>query len=207
MKLSKLEGIRLLEDLEFPINKLIDTNLLNNDSQILKNGISVRTSPKEDFNNNVYLPSIHNCKKLNEIYDFIKQNERQYNIIIHETVKPEYIGSVSQYNNYFETKMSIELFNSFQERKDEIIKNRVEIPVIGGRLFISKLKMSENNEQDFKLFSKVIKYLSNVPFETYDIEFVIQNDEVIFTDLTIKDTNECNKIIDKELYKCRNFGR
>ncbi len=175
----------MLQILEFPTVKSIDPNLLDENSQILKQGLSVRTSPKKNRENNVYLPSIHNCTDLNELREFINQYQSQYHMIVHPTVKPEQIGSISRYQAG-EDKVVIEIFKDFETRKKGIIENRATVPVMGNRFAISQLEMQEKKEDEFKIFGKVIKEVSDMPFETYDAEFVVQNGQVLFTDLTIQ---------------------
>lgn len=188
MKMTKLEGLQLLECLKLPtVNRLDIGQIL--DGQIpLDQGLSVRVSPKgSTFDRNVYLPSIHNCSDINEIKAFIDAH-KNYNIFAHYTVNPEVIGSISKLEH---TKsVIIETYRNFYERKKEIIDNRVVIPIICDKLWISKMEILKKDEKDFKNFKKVILLLNNIPFGQYDIEYVIQNDEVIFTDLTLPDFKE-----------------
>ena len=188
MKMSKLEGIQLLENLKLPtINRLDIGQIL--DGQIpLNEGVSVRVSPKgNSFDRNVYLPSIHNCDDIDAIKEFIYMH-KNYNIFAHYTVKPEVIGSISKLEH---TKsIVIETYRDFNERKIGIIDNRVTIPIMFDRLWISKMEILKKDVNDFKNFKKVILLLNNIPFEQYDIEYVIQDGEVIFTDLTLPDIKE-----------------
>lgn len=187
MKMSKKEGLEMLKILDFPTVQLIDTNLLDENSHVLREGLSVRTSPKSDAQNNVYLPSIHNCRDLNKIREFIREYQRDYHIIVHKTVKPEMLGSVSKYQlSAGNENLVIELFKNFEERKNERIKNRVILPVMGERIMASELQMQEKNEEDFGVFSKVIQGVRKMPFQTYDAEFVLENGKICFTDLTIQ---------------------
>lgn len=48
----------------------------------------------------------------------------------------------------------------------------------------------KKDENDFKNFKKIILFIKDIPFKQYDIEYVIQNGEVIFTDLTLPDAKE-----------------
>lgn len=68
----------------------------------------------------------------------------------------------------------------------KIIDNRDIISIICDRIGISKMEMLKKDENDFKNFKKVILLLSDMPFEQYDIEYVIQNREVILTIIKIK---------------------
>lgn len=141
MKISKREGLEILHMLDIPSVKLIDPNLLDENSSVLKEGLSVRLSPKENRNNNVYLPSIHNQTNLIEIREFIRKYQRQYNIIVHKTVRPEIIGSVSKYQlSPEDEKLVIELFENFQDRTDGRVDNRAILPILGGRIMICRIK-------------------------------------------------------------------
>lgn len=185
MKTSKIEGLKMLKILDFPTVEPIDPNLLDENSQVLKQGLSVRTSPKEDRENNVDLPSIHNCTDLKELRNFIEEHKNEYNIIVHKTVKPKQIGSVSRYEIGTD-RLIIEIFEDFEKRKHGIIKNRVTLPVMGERFAISQLQMDKNDPQEFKVFSDVIKEVKYMPFKKFDAEFVIEDEKVLFTDLTIQ---------------------
>ncbi len=140
MKMSKKEGLQMLNMLKVPSVELIDPNLLDDNSGILKEGLSVRISPKENMQNNVYLPSIHNQTNLSEIREFMGKYQRDFNIIVHKTVKPEIIGSVSKYQlSPEDEKLVIELFKDFKDRAEGRIKNRAILPVAGGRIMVSRI--------------------------------------------------------------------
>ena len=174
----------MLKLLGLPTIKQIDPNLLDQNSQVLKEGLSVRTSPKKDLSNNVYLPSIHNCTDLNELREFIEDYQNEYNIIVHKTVTPNQIGSVSRYEAGTE-KVIIEDFEDFEKRSKGIVKNRMVIPILGEKLMVSRLQMQETDSEDFILFSKVLKEVKYMPLKKFDIEFVSEDEKILFTDLTI----------------------
>ncbi len=175
----------MLQILDFPTIEQIDSNLLDENSQVLKEGLSVRTSPKKDLTSNVYLPSIHNCTDLNELRKFIEEYKNEYHIIVHKTVKPKQIGSVSRYEVGAD-KLVIEIFEDFEKRKQGIIKNRVTLPVMGEKFAISQLQIDNEDPQEFKVFSNVIKEVRYMPFKKFDAEFVVEDGKVLFTDLTIQ---------------------
>ena len=175
----------MLQILDFPTIEQIDSNLLDENSQVLKEGLSVRTSPKKDLTSNVYLPSIHNCTDLNELRKFIEEYKNEYHIIVHKTVKPKQIGSVSRYEVGAD-KLVIEIFEDFENRKQGIIKNRVTLPVMGEKFAISQLQIDNEDPQEFKVFSNVIKEVRYMPFKKFDAEFVVEDGKVLFTDLTIQ---------------------
>lgn len=185
MEMSKIEGLKMLKILDFPTVEPIDPNLLDENSQVLKQGLTVRTSPKRNLPDNAYLPSIHNCTDLKELRKFIEEHRNEYHIIVHKTVKPEQIGSVSRCEIGAD-KVIVEIFEDFEKRKDGIIKNRVTFPVMGEKFRIDQLQMEEKNEQEFKVFSKVIKDVKYMPFKKFDAEFVVEGGKVLFTDLTIQ---------------------
>lgn len=188
MKMSKLEGIQILEKLKLPTINRLDIGKILNGQIPLNEGVSVRVSPKgSSFDRNVYLPSIHNCDDIEAIKEFIDMH-KNYNIFAHYTVKPEVIGSISKLEH---TKsIVIETYRDFNERKIGIIDNRITIPIMFDRLWISKMEILKKDVNDFKNFKKVIWILNNIPFEQYDIEYVIQDGEVILTDLTLPDVKE-----------------
>ena len=173
----------MLKLLGLPTIEQIDPNLLDENSEILKQGLSVRTSPKKDLSDNVYLPSIHNCTDLNELRAFIKEHQSEYHIIVHKTITSQ-IGSVSRYEAGTE-KVIIENFEDFEKRKQGIIKNRMIVPILGERFMVNDLQLQETNEQDFKLFSKVLQEVKYMPFKKFDMEFVAEDGKILFTDLTI----------------------
>ncbi len=70
------------------------------------------------------------------------------------------------------------------------------IPMIGGRWFISKLSMAKENKEDFKNFSKVVMLIKDIPFVEYDMEYVVEDGNVIFTDLTLPGTKTISYLKD-----------
>lgn len=190
MKVTKLEGIKLLETFNLPTVERLDISKIITGEISIENGISVRVSPKSKSSRwNVYLPSIHNCKSKEEVGRFVQENSF-YEVFAHETVKPELIGSISRMEK--NDSVVIETYKNFEQRKKEIVNNRMVIPFYADRLWISHLKLLKEDKEDFKNFRKVIMYLKDIPFAQYDMEYVIQNGEVIFTDLTLPDDKEYN---------------
>ncbi len=190
MHLNKKEGISLLQEFGLPTVRTIEaTDLMENKSD-LKSGLSVRLSPKSSSERNVMLPSIHNCRDINVINGFISKNQDKYDIIIHKTVKPQVIGSISKLK--FRESIVIETFKNFENRKKGIIDNRVIIPLLGDKMYISKLEMLRKDKVDYNNFRKVIILLNDIPFEEYDMEFVIEDGDVVFTDLTLPNNREYN---------------
>lgn len=185
MKMSKIEGLNMLKILDFPTVEQIDPNLLDENSQVLKQGLSVRTSPKKDMAYNTDLPSIHNCTNLHELRSFIQEHKSEYYTIVHKTVTPEAIGSISRFEAGMD-KLSIETYEDFGKRKHGIIKNRVTVPIMGEKFAIGQLEMQEEKPEDFRIFSQVIRDVKYLPFKEYDAEFVVQDGKVVFTDLTIQ---------------------
>ena len=117
-----------------------------------------------------------------------KNKNGKYEIFAHKTVKPDVLGSVSKLE--YTNSIIMETYNDFSDRKNEIIRNRMIIPINNDKIWVSHLKMSKNDPEDFKSFKKVIMYLKDIPFRQYDMEYVIQDGDVIFTDLTLPDERE-----------------
>lgn len=189
MKLNKKEGIEFLQAFNIPTIETINIDELVTQQYPIKKGISIRTSRQCGSNEeNIDLPSIHNCKDREEIKRFISTYRREYSIFAHETVQPEIIGSVSKLN--YTNTIVLETYLNFKDRKEERIHNRMIIPLHGNKMIISKLEMLKEEPNEYKDFKKVIYLLEEIPFTSYDMEYVIQNREVIFTDLTIPDDME-----------------
>ena len=53
--------------------------------------------------------------------------------------------------------------------------------------------MAKENKEDFKNFSKVVMLTKDIPFDEYDMGYVVEDGNVIFTDLTLPDT-KTNKL-------------
>lgn len=188
--MNKLEGVKFLKAFKIPTVDLIDIPKLLLDENPIETGLSIRTSPKGKCERNVYLPSIHNCKSKEKIQDFIDMYDKKYNIFAHKTVQPEVIGSVSKLD--FRNSIVIETYEDFTKRKQEIIDNRMIIPMRGDKMLISRLEMLREEPKDYKNFRKVIYSLYDIPFTNYDMEYVIQDGEAIFTDLTLPENREYN---------------
>lgn len=190
LKINKKEGLLLLRKLELPTVELISHEKLTSDDVRIKIGLSVRLSPKKNCSSCVGLQSIHNCTDYKEITDFIEQNKKNNDIIVHKSVKTDIVGSISKL--LYRDSIILETYRNLEDRKNEIIGNRMVIPIIGGRLFISKLSMAKENKEDFKNFSKVVMLIKDIPFDEYDMEYVVEDGNVIFTDLTLPDTKTNN---------------
>ncbi len=198
MKISKLEGIKLLSKLNMPTVKLLDLRQILEGKEPLDEGISVRLSPKNKFVKwNVGLPSINRRTNLNEIREFVEMYEKQYIVFAHKSVIPESIGTLSK----LEDCLSIETYKSYEDKHDEIIDNRIIVPMLGDKMYISHMEMLREDKEDFKNFRKVLTYLKGIPFSQYEMEYVIENGDVVFMDFTVSDNREY------QVYKDFNDGR
>ena len=103
-----------------------------------------------------------------------------------EKRNPGASGTDYRYSEAGTDKLSIETYEDFGKRKKEIIKNRVTVPIMGEKFAVSQLEMQEENPEDFKLFSQVIRDVKYLPFKKYDAEFIVKDGKVVFTDLTIQ---------------------
>ena len=192
MKICKLDGIKMLQELGIPTVQLMDTSkIITGEIPIdIGNGISVRLSPKDkNVKWDVGLPSINRRKDILEVKEFIEKYRGKYNVFAHETVRPEILGTVSRYDD----ELIIETYEDYDKKHEQEIDNRVTIPVIGNRFFIDEMQLQKNDETDFKRFSKVIMYLRKIPFKVYDAEYVFQDGNVIFMDFTVPDEKKYNQ--------------
>ena len=198
MEISKLEGIKLLSELNMPTVKLLDIRQILEGKEPLKEGISVRLSPKSKLVKwNVGLPSINRRTNLDEISEFVEQYQNQYIVFAHKSVIPESIGTLSK----LEDCLAIETYKSYEDKHDEIIDNRIIVPMLGDKMHISRMEMLREDEQDFKNFRKVLMHLKGIPFSQYEMEYVIENGDVVFMDFTVANNREY------QAYKELNEGR
>ena len=195
MKLNKLDGIRFMQAFHIPTITFIPIASIKDGTYPMTKPLSIRTSPKSRQNKrNVNLPSIHHCTDRNKIKDFIAIQEKEYEVFAHETVKPEVIGSASFLTRQTGSRLILETYQDFAARKEEKIQNRIVIPYEGGHFIIPRLTMEKQDKQDFRNFIKVIRYLTGLPFPDYDMEYIIQDGKVLFTDLTMEHIQNDNMI-------------
>ena len=198
MKISKLEGIKLLSELNMPTVKLLDIRQILDRKEPLEEGISVRLSPKNKLVKwNGGLPSINRRTNLDEIREFVEQYQDQYIVFAHKSVIPESIGTLSR----LEKSLVIETYKSYEDKHDEIIDNRIVVPMLGNKMYISHMEMLRKDKQDFKNFKKVLMHLKGFPFSQYEMEYAIENDDVVFMDFTVANDREY------QVYKELNEGR
>lgn len=209
MKLNKLEGIHFFKKNHLPTVELLDISKLVNGEIPLEKGISVRLSPKLYSNiDNEHLPSIHHCQDLKQIQDFVAKYQGRYNILAHETVDPEVVGTISKVNLGDTTNLIIETSKTMEDRKHQIIDNRMTIPIMGSTFLFSKMEIQKETPEAKNNFFRVVQYVRSSCFDDYNtasgtgynIEYVIQNENVIFTELTLADSYPSRQISEKEDY-------
>jgi|GEM_PF-4303904 len=191
-KLNKREGLDLLKHYQLPIVQILNTEELLKSNAEIKEGLSVRLSPPKlsrfassTEDRNVYLPSIHNCKDIEQIKAFINEHSKKYNAFIHKTVKPELIGSASRLETWSNSKLAMDIYKNLDDRKHDIIHNSMTMPVFGDVFMTKDIEMKRQDEQDYKTFIEVFQYLRKFPLRTYNLEYVIENGSVLFTDLSV----------------------
>jgi len=184
-KLNKREGIKFLGLFGLPIVQLIDTRDVINGNLDISVGVSIRTSPKYATSRNVWLPSIHNCTNLSDITNFIEDHEIIYDVIIHKTVVPISIGSVSKVESFHKSFLMLETYRNFEDRKSGNIHNRLTIPYIGERSLVRFIELERHDPIEYMDFIRVFRYLRKLPFETYNLEYVVEDEKILFTDFTV----------------------
>lgn len=189
MKICKLDGIKMLQELGIPTVQLMDiSKIIAGEIPIDNgNGISVRLSPKDNSVKwDVGLPSINRRKDISEVREFIQKYKEKYHVFAHETVRPEILGAVSRFSD----EIAIETYKDYDKKHEQEIDNSVVIPVIGNRFLVNKMQLRKKDERDFNRFREVIMYLRKIPFEVYDAEYVFQDGKVIFMDFTVPDERQ-----------------
>lgn len=178
--MNKLDGLLLLKVYGLPT-----VNLLQYNEIIVKNtigrGLSLRLSSKIKNSIDFGLPSIHNCYNLDDIKNFYNKYSSEYNVIIHETVEAKIIGSVSKHLLNGVSSIIIETYKNFEDRKKEIIDTR--------EIFNNIEKIDPKKQ--YIDYNKIIKFINILPYDSLDIEFVIENRGIIFTDFYSIDS--CSK--------------
>lgn len=200
MILTKYEGIKKMQELNIPTITFLDLDeLLSNDNPITDE-ISVRLSPKSKMISwNVGLPSINRRTDKKEIQEFVDKYKNNYIVFAHKTVKPNKIGTICK----FEDSLVIETYNNFDEKHDEMIDNRIIVPMLGDRYNLSRIELLKDSKEDLTNFKNVIEYLKRIPYDNYEMEYVIQDDGIIFIDFTISDKmiNNYKEPSDYKIYR------
>ena len=182
--MRKIDGLNYLSQNGFPTVKLLSIIDLENNNSLLNEGISVRlSSKKENDKADVYLKSIHNIRHLDKIKEFIANNQNDYDIIIHKTVKPELIGTVSKYSNLYNDVIVIEIYKNFDERSHGIVSYRAIVEMIDGKV----ISISNDDFVSKKIFRQVMNYISDVEYNEYTFEFVVEQGKLVFTDFYTRD--------------------
>ncbi len=190
--MSKIDGLEMLNDWRFPTLELLTLEDLEKDPSILEDGVSVRLSTKGNVNMaDVFLESIHNVHDINRVKQFIIDKQKKYDIIIHKTVKPDIIGTISKYNNNLNDILAIELYKDFADRSHGIVSSRAVTEMVGK--IILSIDLDKFNPK--ALYLELMSYLCYIDLDEYTIEFVIENNKIIFTDLY------SNSLNNKELIK------
>ena len=173
--MNKLIGISFLKNYGFKTIDLIKYAEIIREDFVIKRGLSLRLSSIKKNNIDVNLPSIHNCQDKEVIKSFYHKYSKTYEILIHETVKPTIIGSISKYTINKGCKIVIEVFKNFEERKKGIIQERAIFDFVSERY----LNFRGCTNKEFIFLGSMVK---QIPFENFDLEFVKQYDNIIFTD-------------------------
>lgn len=177
--MNKIGGLELLENWNFPTLKLLTINDLEKNPNVLQDGVSVRLSSKGNDNIDVFLNSIHNIHDINIIKRFIVDNKDKYDIIIHKTVKPDIIGTISRYSNNYHDILVIELYKNFSDRSHGIVLSRAITEMLGNII----INIDNNNFLSKSLYYELMMYLRYIELDDYNIEFVVEKNRIIFTDL------------------------
>lgn len=184
--MRKIDGLNYLLENCFPTVKLLCLEDLKDNPSLLNDGISVRLSSKVKSDKaDVYLKSIHNARVLEKIEEFIVNNENNYDIIMHKTVKPELIGTISKYSNFYNDIVVIEVYKNFDDRAHGIVSYRAMVEIIDGKV------ISIHNDEfvSKRLFREIMDYISDVDYNDYNFEFVIEKDKLVFTDFYSREFN------------------
>lgn len=174
--MNKITGIKTLEYLGLQTVELISAQQLFSPTYVINQGISARLSSKKDNSIDVFLPSIHNCTSKIILKSFYEKYNSYYDVFFHETVVPVIIGTVSKYELLGQKYFIIETYKDFVNRKNGIVENRYIFNYF-----------NVNTNYNSKLAKKIYDEVKNLPFESFDIEFVIEDGDVLYTDFYSND--------------------
>lgn len=180
--IHKKQGIELLSSFDIPTITLIEMQNITRDD--LNKGLSVRLYHMHENIPDVKLPSIHKCDNLHRIFDFITEN-KQYGFLIHQTVNPQMIVSISK-RSLQNTMIVFEVFENFAQR--ECVKYRYSMEEYDGKYYES---MMDDNVlvpgEIIRSLRKLLPYIKRIPYRNYTVEMVEDKMKgILFTDLIVE---------------------
>lgn len=187
--MNKIDGLNFLHEYKLPTVQLLELDELLNNPLLLSCGISLRLASKYD-GIDVNLPSLHGIKSIDQVMDFYHKYQDDYNILIHETVRPNIIGTCSKYSLTNDV-LVIETFNNFNDRKHEIVNERAIIDMLDNQI----IKIDSNNFQNKRLLRDILNDVLEIPYNDFTIEFVIDREKTIYTDFYSSRYKNCHSLV------------
>lgn len=187
--MNKKDGLEFLQQYDLPTIKLLGFEDVWNEPSLIDSGLSLRLANKND-GIDVMLPSKHNVTDMNDVLSFYQKYYRDYDILIHKTINPQIIGSISKYLLSDYDTIVIEIFKDFYERQKGVIKERVIITLLDKRI----IKIDNQGIINKKILKEIMENIIDIPYDTFDLEFVYDNN-LIFTDFYSKDFDISKKKI------------
>lgn len=178
--MNKLFGIKFMQNYGFNTVVLMSYDEIMQKKYIIKNGLSLRLSSKNKNSMDVNLASIHNCVSKKSIKEFYEKHSKDFDVLIHETVRPTIIGSISKYFLGMRCIIAIETYENFEARSKGLIKERAIFDFIGEKY----LKYNKCDNIDYIKLGNLVK---DIQLNEFDIEFIKQDGIYVFTDFYSKE--------------------
>ena len=186
--MNKVEGLKHLKKLGL---KTCDYIIYNKNIELLnfdKNEKYVLRRSTKDNSATTSLGIDHDLTYKNlikKVYDL----KGKFDLIIQKEINIEYMGSVSRYylnNNVY--VLSIELFDSMSNRLkgkscDYLINYYIDFDLI-----------TRGKIHNSKYITSVFHDIKNIPYEKYQMEFVVSSNEIYYTDFDKKEMVRCRAL-------------
>lgn len=181
-RIHKKRGIELLSSFGVPTISIVELNDITDEQ--LQEGLSVRLYHTCGNIPDVKLPSIHNCKDLCRISKFIEAN-KQYGYLVHKTVHPELIASISK-RSLEKSLIIFEIFDNFANR--EMVKYRYCLEEYDGKFYESiSIGNTITSGEIVPSLRKLLPYIKKIPYRSYTVEMVDDKSSgILFTDLIVE---------------------
>ena len=188
--MNKIEGLKTISELGFPVYKFLiygkdDLSLLDRNSKYL-----VRKSLKNSFGQ-VNLGVYRNLS-YDELINVIKKLKDQYDLIIGKEINIDYYGNIVRFISNGMNILCIEIFDNIVNRNAGIYCDRLEYHYIDNHL-IERIEIPRNN-----FFKYLVLDLEKIVKREYQMEFIISNNDILYTDFDIIEKKE--KVYGKHLF-------
>lgn len=187
--MNKRKGIEFLKEFNLNTIDLLSIKDLYDNPSLIEEGLSLRLSSYKN-GIDVNLPSIHNVTNIENVLDFCQKYHNKYDVLIHKTIIPREIGSVSKYQLGDYTIIAIETFKDFINRKEEKFSECATLILIDDRI----IERDNDNFKNKALLGEILDNVLDITYDNFDLEFVL-DDKLVFTDFYSKDYSMSKQLV------------